>query len=563
MEKIDLSVLIPARNEMFLAKTVENILENIRGNTEIIVVLDGVWADPPLKDDPRVTIIYHNKSVGQRKATNEACKLARGKYVMKIDAHCAVDEGFDVKMIKEMEGHDDWTMLPTMYNLHAFNWKCKKCGNEWYQSPTPIECQLPGENKGKNPDCDSKDFERNIIWKPRNGRRSECYRFDTQPHFQYHRDQMKKQTGDIVETMSAQGSCFMLTKKRYWELDISEERFGSWGQQGIEVAIKTWLTGGRLVTNRKTWYAHMFRTQGGDFGFPYKHEPGQLDDARKYSRELIFENKIKNQTRPFSWLLEKFAPLPDWHDPKNKELLDKVNKAGKVFMDKSKGVIFYTDNQLNLKVAHKVQKQLLKATNGLKIVSSSLKPMSFGENIHIKRERGWITMNIQILEALKKLDTKYVFFCEHDVLYHPSHFDFTPPRDDIFYYNTNVWRVRASDGHAIRTDDCRQLSGLVCNRELAIKHYQKRLEMLEKYQGTEFDKYVRKVGFEPGTHHRPERVDDIKSERFESKYPNVDIRHGGNATATRWKPEEFRNKKFTEGWQETDNIPGWGKIIIQ
>ena len=35
-----LSILIPSRNEMFLAKTIENILENIEAETEIIVVLD-------------------------------------------------------------------------------------------------------------------------------------------------------------------------------------------------------------------------------------------------------------------------------------------------------------------------------------------------------------------------------------------------------------------------------------------------------------------------------------------------------------------------------------------
>ena len=37
----DLSILIPARNEEFLNRTVQDILENIEGNTEVIVVLDG------------------------------------------------------------------------------------------------------------------------------------------------------------------------------------------------------------------------------------------------------------------------------------------------------------------------------------------------------------------------------------------------------------------------------------------------------------------------------------------------------------------------------------------
>jgi glycosyltransferase involved in cell wall biosynthesis len=37
----DLSILIPARNEMFLERTVLDLLANMEGHTEIIVVLDG------------------------------------------------------------------------------------------------------------------------------------------------------------------------------------------------------------------------------------------------------------------------------------------------------------------------------------------------------------------------------------------------------------------------------------------------------------------------------------------------------------------------------------------
>src|SRR3989344_8233560 len=109
----DLSILIPARNEMFLGKTIDNILENIEGSTEIIAILDGYKPDPPLENsDPRLTLIYNPKSIGQRAATNQAAKLSKAKYLLKCDAHCAFDAGFDSKMMKEM--HDDWTMAPLM-----------------------------------------------------------------------------------------------------------------------------------------------------------------------------------------------------------------------------------------------------------------------------------------------------------------------------------------------------------------------------------------------------------------------------------------------------------------
>ena len=91
----DLSILIPARNEEFLSKTIEDILSNIEADTEVIAVLDGEWANPPIPQHPRVNVIYLPESIGQRAAGNLACRLSRAKYIMKVDAHCAFDKGFD------------------------------------------------------------------------------------------------------------------------------------------------------------------------------------------------------------------------------------------------------------------------------------------------------------------------------------------------------------------------------------------------------------------------------------------------------------------------------------
>ena len=552
---IDLSVIITSRNEEFLKRTVEGVLEAREANTNVIINLDGKWADPKLVDHKDVIILYHNKSIGQRAGLNQAIRLSKAKYIMKLDAHCIVDKGFDKVLIESAEKlGDKVTQVPRQYNLHAFDWKCKKCGNQWYQSPTPTKCYMPGENRKENPECDSKEFERIVIWKPRFHRKSDHYRFDSDLHFQYWGSLGKRPgfEGDITETMSLLGACFFMSRKRYWELGGSEESWGSWGNQGTEISCKSYLSGGRLVTNRKTWFAHLFRTQGGDFGFPYPQSGNQVENARKKSREFFKDGSWDKAVRPLSWLIEKFYPIPGWSDK------DIINIGGN--MPKTKGIIFYTDNKLNIKMAKKIKTNLVKVAKGLKIVSCSLKPIDLGKNITLPLKRGWITMNKQILEALKALDTDIVFFCEHDVMYHKSHFDFTPQNMSKYYYNTNVYKVRATDGHALRVDDCRQLSGMVCDRKLAIKHYEKRLKMLESYKGDKFDKYVRKIGFEPGTHNRPEQVDDCKSEGFESRRPNVDIRHGGNATATRWSPEQFRNKKFTEGWVETKDIPGWGRF---
>jgi len=39
------------------------------------------------------------------------------------------------------------------------------------------------------------------------------------------------------------------------ELEGLDERHGFWGQFGTEISCKSWLSGGRQVVNKKTWFA--------------------------------------------------------------------------------------------------------------------------------------------------------------------------------------------------------------------------------------------------------------------------------------------------------------------
>ena len=535
----DLSILIPARNEMFLSNTVQNILENIRGNTEIIVILDGYWESVP--DAPNVTVFHNEESVGQRSAQNQGARLSRAKYLMKIDAHCVVDEGFDVKMIEAMEQNPDATMVPAMYNLHAFDWLCPE-GHRIYQGPTPekgcLQCGKP--------------MVRDIIFKPRWSRRSYFYRFDKTLHFQYWGAFGDRPEGkpDIAPTLSIQGSCFMLSRENYWKWNVcDEETFHSWGQQGVEVAVKTWLNGGQVLVNKKTWYSHMFRTQGGDFAFPYSNPQSKIDKNRETSRRMFIDGEYKAKY-DLKWLLDKFAPVPDWHFP-----AEDMKKP-------SKGVVYYTHNVGDPILLEAVRKQIKKGMKEKHIVSVSLQPINFGKNIVIHEAPGYLTMAKQILAGLEASTAEVVFFCEHDVLYHPKHFDFVPPRRDQVYYNTNVWRVRASDGHALYVNNLQQLSGLCAYRDILIKHYKERIRKLEEYlraYGDEnFSTYVRAMGFEPGTHGRAERVDDLTSDSYQAESPNIDLRHDTNLTPSRWNKDQFRNQRYTDGWTEAGEVPTWG-----
>lgn len=558
MPKVDLSVLIPSRNEMFLAKTIENILSNLEGNTEIIAVCDGSWPDPPIQDDPRVTLVYVPKPIGQRAATNEAAKLSRATFVMKCDAHCSFDKGFDVKLMADIQ--HDWTIVPRMYNLHGFDWVCNKCGDRRYQGPTPTSC----------PKCDNKsDFRRDVLWKEKRNPTNDAMRFDSDLHFQYWGDYKKRPEAqpDIAPLMSFIGACWFMYRDRYWELDGLDEEHGSWGQVGTEVACKTWLSGGQLLVNKKTWFAHMFRTQGGDFSFPYPN-PG-IKKARARSRHLWVDGSWPKAKYPLSWLLEKFWPVPGWTEEQLNQL--KINKSVPTTVSEKqaepmeegieekkqvavpkKGMVYYTDNRLEPRIMKVVQDTLEENRNGHTLISVSLSPIKFGFNIVLPLTRGHLAMAKQQLAGIEACDANIIFMVEHDVIYPACHFDFIPPRKDTFYYNLNWWKVRTSDGQALHFK-AKQVSGLCAYKDILVEYYRNRVKMIESGE----------IGgrrhFEPGSHYR-DAYNKLTSHGFDtwmSEIPYVDIRHDTVVTRNIFDPSGYKNQVVD--WTMADEIPHWGK----
>jgi len=224
-------------------------------------------------------------------------------------------------------------------------------------------------------------------------------------------------------------------------------------------------------------------------------------------------------------------------------------------MTPNKGILFYTDNMLKDSIAQECRKYI--SASGLPITSVSLKPMDFGKNICLPLERGKLTMFKQILAGLESMTEDIIFFCEHDVLYHKSHFDFTPERDDTFYYNENNWRIR-KDGLAVFFSHD-STSQLCAYRKLLVEEYRERVRRVEA-EGFNHS------GYEPGTRSLARGgFSDSKSARFFSEYPNLDIRHDSNLTPSRWSTKLFRDKSTCANWKEStiNQIHGWEDFNYQ
>ena len=224
-----------------------------------------------------------------------------------------------------------------------------------------------------------------------------------------------------------------------------------------------------------------------------------------------------------------------------------------------KSIVYYTRNRVDQKLGDHCRKQILKAK--LPIVSVSSEPIEFGKNFVLNIGGGYLEYFKKILKGLEESTANIIFFCEDDTLYHPSHFNFIPPEENVYYYDINVWRIRAEDGFALHYD-AKQMNMLCGYRDFLINYYKKAVKKVT--EGVS----VRAMGFEPGSHHRKERIDDFKSDYYKALFPSLDIRHDKNLTANRWKKELFRSQKNCPNWiekkaWEVEGWDFWSKTLIE
>jgi len=237
-----------------------------------------------------------------------------------------------------------------------------------------------------------------------------------------------------------------------------------------------------------------------------------------------------------------------------------------------KTVIYITNNILDEKIFKLCQKNILESIGDYHLISVSQEPMDFGENICVgKLPNSSLSIDIQMMEALKKIKTEYIAIAEHDCLYTPEHFEFTPP-DDKFYYNKNVWLLQTYSDRIPQANGTFSFfpkrianSQLICRTDMMIKATQDRIDMmsdpvwLKKYPtgrigevGLMTRKHIDKLAKWGSVAHIKEKlikyINDYSGVNFKTKNPNIDIRHKDNLTKNR------------RGYKRRFKIPYWGTM---
>lgn len=256
------SIIIPCYNDKDLQRTIDDIRAKAGGDIEIIVVLDG------FHQEVRDAIVLENaKQAGMRASINNGAAASKGEWLMKCDAHCVFDKDFDVKVLSNIE--KNWIVIPRRYKLDTDKWEV--------MDEPPIDYERLF--------IDNPEKIGGVEWKSRTKERANVM---------------------IDETMVFQGSCWFMSRAHWdWLGGLQEEGYGTFTQEPIELALKTWLGGGKVMVNKNTWYAHKHRKFGRTI--PGLSSSQEVKDGNKYSKDFWLNNRWEKRVHDLKWLMDRFG----------------------------------------------------------------------------------------------------------------------------------------------------------------------------------------------------------------------------------------------------------------
>ena len=270
------SVILPSRNEPYLNETIRDVLAKASGEIEVLPVIDETKPFS-LVEDVRVRYLHLPECVGhgKRQCMNWGAAHAHGYYLFFLDAHCMVAEGFDEALIADMD--DDWIVTPRRYKLDPEKWEIYDDGKG------PVDymyvCYPP-----RNPNKPAPD---GFPWRARAEERQRIL---------------------VDDDMVNQGSACFMTAGHYKRMGFMDHiGYGGNFQEAQETCFKTWLSGGRVVVNKKTWYAHWRKKHRG-----WDKDNEEVARGLAYSCDFWLNNRWEQRQYDFEWLIDKFAPVPTW-----------------------------------------------------------------------------------------------------------------------------------------------------------------------------------------------------------------------------------------------------------
>lgn len=275
------SVIIAARNERHLPRMIAHLHTRLTGDYEIVVVQDG---EPyqALPEHPRLRV-HNREHAGLKPSINFAAAQATGDYLLKLDSHCAVSEGIDEVLQRDMQ--PNWMVVPRFYTLSERTWEPnpQKPYNDYWL----LDCPLT-DKRG--------------------------YRFKAGGYW-FERTSERAHVGPIDETLTHHGSAWFISRDFFLNQlrGMQSEGYGVSYMEPADLGLRMWLGpwGGAVMVNKSCWYSHLHQdhTERG-----YGVDWAEIKRSYDWTANYWMRNAWPEAVHPLSWLIDRFAPVPTWPD---------------------------------------------------------------------------------------------------------------------------------------------------------------------------------------------------------------------------------------------------------
>lgn len=200
-------------------------------------------------------------------------------------------------------------------------------------------------------------------------------------------------------------------------------------------------------------------------------------------------------------------------------------------------IIYYTCNYLDTKNPYfleNTRKQLLKATEGLPIISVSQLPITFGKNICVGNiGRSHLNIYRQILTGCKAATTEWVAMAEDDILYSQQHFHFKYwvkdefLHGDYFLYDMSKLSIFTWSKPPIFSFRTKRkvVNQLIAPRKMLIEALEERFARLEVLRKTMREERILKYWGDPGRYEDILGITVRKTYEFYSWTPSIVFSH--------------------------------------
>jgi glycosyltransferase involved in cell wall biosynthesis len=254
------SVIVAAHNEGDrVAQTIETCLSTTEALDPEIVIVDDASTDGAAGDAahryPRIELVRHERRAGASGAKATGAGRARGDVLVFLDGHTKAEPGAIERLVRGVEELDGSAILtPAVAALDVTRWTNDHSvmGHGYRFELRRFECE----------------------WLPV----GQLHRYDGRAYY---------------ESPGLIGCAFAVSRNLYFQLRGFDAHMRSWGVEDLDLALKAWLTGARVLHDPEAIVGHHFRAKFDNYAVPAQDVlVNQLRMARKHFTHSVWEQWV-------------------------------------------------------------------------------------------------------------------------------------------------------------------------------------------------------------------------------------------------------------------------------